>query len=57
MIRRPSIVVRPSSIFKDLLLQNRLAYQSQISYGASVCSRGLGHMTKMAATPIYGKNP
>ena len=22
-----------------------------------VCSRHLGHMTKMAATPIYGKNP
>ena len=25
--------------------------------GTKVCSRGLGHMTKMAATPIYGKNP
>ena len=22
-----------------------------------VCSRDLSHMTKMAATPIYGKNP
>ena len=22
-----------------------------------VCSNGLGHMTKMAAMPIYGKNP
>ena len=22
-----------------------------------VCSNGPGHMTKMAATPIYGKNP
>ena len=22
-----------------------------------VCLRHLGHMTKMAATPIYGKNP
>ena len=22
-----------------------------------VCWWGLGHMTKMAATPIYGKNP
>ena len=22
-----------------------------------VCSQHLGHMTKMAATPIYGKNP
>ena len=25
--------------------------------GTNVCSRHLGHMTKMAATPIYGKNP
>ena len=22
-----------------------------------ICSNGLGHMTKMAATPIYGKYP
>ena len=25
--------------------------------GTIFCSRQLGHMTKMAATPIYGKNP
>ena len=25
--------------------------------GTKVCSNGPGHMTKMAATPIYGKNP
>ena len=25
--------------------------------GTKVCSRHLGHMTKMAATSIYGKNP
>ena len=25
--------------------------------GTKVCSRHLGHMTKMVATPIYGKNP
>ena len=25
--------------------------------GKKVCSRHLGHITKMAATPIYGKNP
>ena len=25
--------------------------------GTKVCSRHLGHMLKMAATPIYGKNP
>ena len=25
--------------------------------GTKVCSRHLGHVTKMAATPRYGKNP
>ena len=25
--------------------------------GTKVCSQHLDHMTKMAATPIYGKNP
>ena len=25
--------------------------------GTKVCSNGPEHMTKMAATPIYGKNP
>ena len=66
---RPSVVVRrPSSssftMLKDLPLQNRLANQSQILCEASLgrgnkslFSRHLGHMTKMAATPIYGKNP
>ena len=24
--------------------------------GTKVCSNGLGHLTKMAAMPIYGKN-
>ena len=26
-------------------------------WGTKVCSNGPGHMTKMAAMPIYGKNP
>ena len=45
--------------FKHLLLQNRLANQSQNCVeplwvgGTKVCSRYLGHLTKMAATPIY----
>ena len=55
--------VRPSSTIVKDLLKNRFAYQSQISNGASVgwgeqkfVRGGLGHMTKMAATPIFGKN-
>ena len=59
-----SSVCRPSStMLKHLLLRNRLAYQSQIYVeppwvrGTKFCLQHLGHMTKMAATPIYGKNP
>ena len=56
---RPSPVVNN---FKHLLLQNRFPDQSQILCGASlgrgtkVCPRHVGHMTKMADMPIYGKN-
>ena len=52
--------VRPSTVLKHLLLQKRLANQSKIYVnppwveGKKVCSRHLGHMIKMAATPIYG---
>ena len=63
---RPS-VWRPSSasstMLKDLLLRNCWSDRSQILFGASLgrgtvfCSRHLGHMTKMAAMPIIGKNP
>ena len=59
MVRHPSyVVVRPSTMLKRLL-RNRLADRSQILCGASLgrgtkfCSRHLGHMTKMAATPLY----
>ena len=60
MLRRRSYVIIVNS-FKHLFLQNRLPDQSQILCGASlvggtkVCSQHLGHMTKMTATPIYGK--
>ena len=59
---RPSI--RPSfTMLRHFLLRNRVANQSQILYGATlgwgkkVCSRQLGHMTKMALRPIYGNTP
>ena len=49
--------------FKHLLLKNRLA-QSQPNFygeppwvgGMEVCSLHLGHMTNLAAIPIYSKN-
>ena len=49
------------NIFKLLFLRNHWADWSQSSCGQwdegiKVCSNGPGHMTKMAAMPIYGKN-
>ena len=31
--------------------------ETPLDAGTKVCSNGPGHMTKMAAMPIYGKNP
>ena len=64
-VRRPSSVGvrRLSTMLKHLLLRNRSADQAKFYVeppwvgGMKFCSRHLGHMTKMAATPIYGKNP
>ena len=62
MIRRPSIrrpsVCPSSTFFKDHFLWNLLANQSQILYleGTNVFINNQGHMTKMAAMPIYDKN-
>ena len=50
------------NIFKLLFLRNSWSDWSQISCGSSMdegtkaCSNGPGHMTKMAAMPIFGKN-
>ena len=55
---------RPLSTMLKHLLRNRLELIKAKFYveppwvgGTKVCSRHVGHMTKMAATPIYGKNP
>ena len=60
MVLSPSAYVHPTvNHLKELLLQQRLANQNKILCGASmdrgtkVYSRHLGHMSKMAATPIY----
>ena len=59
---RPS--VGPSSAhqhfqtsLKPLGQFNSNSYGDSLGRGNKVCSNGPGHMTKMAATPIYGKNP
>ena len=61
-LRRPSSV-RPSTfsnIFpSEIIGQIKLKFHMETPWdaGTKVCSNGLGHMTKMAATLIYGKNP
>ena len=65
MVWRPSDVRRRPSftMLKDLLLQTTWPIKAKFYVeppwvgGTKVCSLHAGHMTKMAATPIYGKNP
>ena len=67
-VRRPSVhpsssvVVRPqcSNIFFSETagpIKAKFYVEPPWVGGTIFCSRHLGHMTKMAATPIYGKNP
>ena len=70
MVRRPSSVVvrRPSTVvcsqcsnifFSETAWPIKAKFYLEPPWvgGTKFCSRHLGHMTKMAATPIYGKNP
>ena len=57
---RPSVVRRPpfSNIFFSKTaepIKAKFHMEPQWDGGTKVCSRGLGHITKMAATPVYGK--
>ena len=55
-------VVRPSTISNDFSsetsgpIATKFQIQPSRPLGKKNCSNGLGHMTKMAAMPIYGKN-
>ena len=66
--RRPSYVVRPSVrrrpqcsniFFSETAWPIKAKFYVEPPWdgGTKFCSRHLGHMTKMAATPIYSKNP
>ena len=48
-----------SNIFSETACQIKAKFYVEPPWvgGTKVCSRHLDHMTKMAATPIYGKNP
>ena len=64
-VRRPS--VRPSVVRSQCsnIFFSETAWPIKAKFyvdppwvgGTIFCSRHLGHMTKMAVTPIYGKNP
>ena len=65
-LRRPSVVRpsvrRPSTISNDFSsettgsIATKFHIQPPGPLGKKNCSNGLGHMTNMAAMPIYGKN-
>ena len=64
-LRRPSVrpsVRRPSTISNDFSsettgpIATKFHIQPPGLLGKKSCSNGLGHMTNMAAMPIYGKN-
>ena len=64
-LRRPSVrpsVRRPSTISNDFSSETagpiaiKFNIQPPGPLGKKKCSNGLGHMTNMAAMPIYGKN-
>ena len=59
---RPSVDLRPSTISNNFssettgLIATKFHIQPPGPLGKKSCSNGLGHMTNMAAIPIYGKN-
>ena len=61
-LRRPSSVRRPSTISNDFSsettgpIATKFHIQPPGPLGKKNCSNGLGHMTNMAAMPIYNKN-
>ena len=63
-VRRPSVVVRrrpqcSNIFFSETAWPIKAKFYVEPPWvgGTKFCSRHLGHMTKMAAMPIYGKNP
>ena len=60
-IRRPSVVRLStfSNIFSETTgpIELKFHMETPKDGGKKVCSNGSGHMTKIAATPIYGNNP
>ena len=60
-VRRPSVVCPQCSnyFFSETAWPIKAKFYVEPPWvgGTKFCSQHLGHITKMAATPIYGKNP
>ena len=52
-----SVVVRLSTFSNTISETTGPIELNSLGWGTEVCSNGPGHMTKMAAMPIYSKNP
>ena len=46
-----------TSMLISYTMKKALLCGASLGRGTKVCSQHLGHMNKMATTPIYGKNP
>ena len=55
-VRRPSTISNDFSSETTGLIATKFHIQPPGPLGKKSCSNGLGHMTNMAAMPIYGKN-
>ena len=59
MVRRPSFSSTISNVFSETAWPIKAKFYVEVPWegGTKVYINNLGHMTKMAATPVYGKNP
>ena len=55
--RRPSTILNVFSSETAWPIKAKLYVEPPWEGGIKVCINGPGRITKMAATPIYGKNP
>ena len=55
-VRRPSTISNDFSSETNKPIATKFHIQPPGPLGKKSCSNGLGHMTNMAAMPIYGKN-
>ena len=48
---------KPNFLINFYAILNQILYESFQVQGNENCKHDAGHMTKMAAMPLYGKNP